>query len=413
MKATRNTGFEVRSLHARGGAQLAVIAIAPVAALLLGGATQGANQDQVYVLSNLYIAAYPDDKACPKLSLSALDIMLQNLPPAEREKYANAENERSLSRLMFQKYGFKDGPSGGKPGRNGAAPTFTDAQIEALRNQLGIAPGKGKLTYLGLRFSYNLCTDPEDFPDFAVGNAPYMGQVAFGIDLDGKTGKNDFTSPDGAKGVDNALIGATGCNRTTRDYGDPQVADNIITSLASPTLMRVQGIDDAMNDDDVTVEFYASGSPRDLTGTGKALPWGSLDIDPDPRFHAKAKARIVNGELITEPFDVRFRMREQIIDSYREIRGARLKAKLGDGSAIQGSLYGYHTLESMFQPYHQTGTVGLNLMSCPASARAIRQWADGYPDPATGKNTAISAALNFRGVPAFAVEPQAKVASSQ
>lgn len=362
--------------------------------------------EQTYVLSNIYIAAYPDDKACPKLSLSALDIMLEKLTPAEREAVAASDDERALSKIMFDRYGFKEGPTGGKPGRNGSAPTFTPAELDGFRAQLGIPPGKGNLTYLGLKFGYNLCTDPDDFPDFAVGNAPFMGQIAYGIDLDGKADASDFTSPDGATGVDNALIRATGCNRTTRDYGDPKVADNIISSLASPTLMRLSGVDDPANDDDVTVQFFAADSPIELSGAGKPIAWATYDVDPDPRFHATAKARIVDGVLMTEPFDVRFRMREQIIDSYREMKGARLQARLGDGSAIAGSIYGYHTLDSMFEPYVQTGTVGLNLMACPASAKAIRQWADGYPDPRTRRNTAISTALNFRGMAAFAVDAQ-------
>ncbi len=57
----------------------------------------------------------------------------------------------------------------------------------------------------------------------------------------------------------------------------------------------------------------------------------------------------------------------------------------------------------MFEPYAQSGTTGYNLMSCPAAVKEIRKHADGYPDPRTRKNTAISSALNFRGVPAFAV----------
>ena len=49
---------------------LATIATVPAATLLLGGTAAGPER-QVYVLSNVYVAAYPDDSACPKLSLSA------------------------------------------------------------------------------------------------------------------------------------------------------------------------------------------------------------------------------------------------------------------------------------------------------------------------------------------------------
>jgi hypothetical protein len=162
----------------------------------------------------------------------------------------------------------------------------------------------------------------------------------------------------------------------------------------------------------VTVRIYASASPLELSGAGKALAWASLDVDPDPRFMAMAKGRIRNGELTTEPVNVRVRLREQIIDSYRELLQARVQARIKPGEAIEGGIYGYHTLASVEQNYHQSTQVGANLtrLSCPALIKAVRRYADAFPDPKTHRNTAISSALRFRGVPVFLIKPAQQVA---
>jgi hypothetical protein len=378
-------------------------AAAAAAVPLVGSAVPGDAGTRTFVLSTVYVASYPEDDACPKLSLTARDILLEGLPAEQREKLADPAKERELSAVMNSKFGFRGGPTGARPGRNGSAPSYTADEIEALRTKFRIPAGKGKPTYLGLVFSYNLCTDPDDFPAFAVGNVPYAGKVSYGMNLDGKESPDDFSGPDGTKGVDNALIAATGCNRTTRDYGDPKVADEVITSLSAPPIMQIAGIDDPLNDDEVEVRFFVADSPLELDGRGKPLAWATFEIDPDPRFRSATRGRIQNGVLTTEPFDLRIRVREQIIDSYREIKGARVRMPLAGDDAIGGNIFGYHTLESMFEPYAQSGTTGYNLMSCPAAVKEIRKHADGYPDPRTRKNTAISSALNFRGVPAFAV----------
>ena len=396
----KGAAAKVRDVLRRSRA-LAPAAVAPVAALFLGGATDG-SKTYTYVLSNVYVASHPDEKACPAMSKTAVEIFLDQLPPALRADLADPAKEDELEAAMRKKYPMPGGKTGALPGRNGASPIYSPQQIEALRAKYKIPPGKGKLSYLGLVFGYNMCTDPDDFPSFAVGAAPSKGEIAYGIDLNGTAGRGSFRNLEGETGVDNALIRATGCNRTTRDYGDPKVADNVISSIMSPPILQVSGIDDPTNDENVTVRFYSADSPLELTGQGKPLAWATYDVDPEPRFQVSAKGTIRNGVLETEPFDLRIRMREVIVDGYREVKGARLRVALKDGEAIGGQIFGYHTIASLFDQYAQAGTVGLNLMSCPAAVKSIRQYADGYPDPRTGRNTAISTALQFRGVPAFA-----------
>ena len=53
-------------------------------------------------------------------------------------------------------------------------------------------------------------------------------------------------------------------------------------------------------------------------------------------------------------------------------------------------------------PIHSSG-----MANCPAIYAAAHEQADGYPDPKTGRCTALSSAFNFSVVSAFIVHPQA------
>lgn len=379
-----------------------------VGGMMAVGASAPQPQSFSFALTNIYVAAYEDEKACRALSLSSSDLFLKSLPPAERAKYGAPDKVQDLHKLMGQRLGFKMVPTGKVSGPNGSMAQLSDAEQDALRQKYSIPKGKGIVAFLGTRFAYDSCTNPDDFPFMEKGNEEYRGPIAYGIDLDRLANKDDYVSLDQKPGVDNQLIRAVGCTFSTRDFGTPKVADEMITSMSSPTLVELSGVDHPANDDDVTVRLYASASPLELSGAGKPLAWASLDVDPDRRFMAQVKGKIRNGELVTEPFDLRLRLREQIIDSYREVRKARIQAKIKPGETIEGGIYGYHTLASIEDNYHQSTQVGANLtrMSCPALIKAVRRYADAFPDPKTGRNTAISSALRFKGVPAFLIKPQ-------
>ena len=95
------------------------------------------------------------------------------------------------------------------------------------------------------------------------------------------------------------------------------------------------------------------------------------------------------------------------MDAPRHIRGARLRAKFGADGSIEGSIYGYYTLDSYYESIEQMTQNGANLtkVSCPGVRKAIDRLADGYRDPRTGRFTAISSAYDFIGVKAFLATP--------
>lgn len=374
-----------------------------IAVIALGGASltdaAGTPQTRSFVIGPNYMPAVDvDEQSCPVRSKSALEVFRDTLPPEERAIYADPAKGRELGVLMFKQLGFKRSPDSTRA---------TPDNLDELRRLSAIPRGKGGLvSYPTPHLAYNLCTNPDDFPALATGHQEYLGRVAYGMDLDGKVSDDDFTGVDGEAGVDNAWYHAMGCSNIARSLGDPKVGDKVIVSRQVPTLIEVTGIDNDRNDDAVMVNVYASAQALDLNASGGPLAWASFSPEPDPVHTAHVKGRIVDGVLTTDAFDVNLRMHESIINSSRQLRGARLRATLGPDGAIEGGFYGYQTLASLEDAYAQASTIGSNTFSCPAEIKSLRKYADGFPDPKTRRNTAISLVLRFKAVPAFVVHKQ-------
>lgn len=412
------------------------MAVALLAALALGGAdspTGGEPGVRAFVLSNVYIASSGDAGACPVMADGGLERYFKLLSPEERAQYASAKDpskiEQSkrmpLERAMNDHYVFLrvairgGGPGGAMPQAilpegfdpNGT-PTPQDALAIGALN--GFPEGRGRLAFAKLTVAYSSCTNPEDFPELGEGFATYNGKIAPGIDLDGKRGKEDFTGMTGAKGVDNQLWRAVGCVKMFRESGEPRIAKKTFISARAPTIIELRGVDDPLNDDDVTVNVYAAADAVTRDGRGEALARASFALDPDTSLRSTTHGRIRDGVLTTDPVDLRINYKEQIIDSPRQFRDARIVAKLMPDGSVEGSIYGYYTLASYWDSIEHMTQNGANLteVSCAGVKQAIDRLADGYKDPATGRYTAISAAFDFFGVRAFIIHPE-RQASAQ
>lgn len=391
-----------RLLRASAGCGLALLCIGATPAPVGQGAGQGRTYG--FMLRTLYYPVPADPAACPSQSLGSLEMFAQSLPPAERERFGKPEAREELRALMGQRLGFRNLNLSGTV----RADAIDPAVLDEARRKLGLAPGKGVPVSLGARFAYDSCSNPEDFPQFDAGNQTYLGKVSIGANLDGKEGRNDFVGPDGARGIDNGLLRATGCNLGVQDYGDTARGDRTLFSQTAPTALEITGVDDLVNDDDVTVSIHAAAQSLDVGADGDALRWASVDLDPNPRYSATAKARIVGGVLTTEPFAFTVRQKESVVEAYRSFVGTRLRITLRPDGTIAGELLGYQTLESLDYQFRHLSQVAADYSrtSCPAILSAIQRFADGFRDRKTGRFTAISAAYRFNGVPAYLVHAE-------
>lgn len=230
------------------------------------------------------------------------------------------------------------------------------------------------------------------------------GKVSYGMNLDGKVDPNDFTSPEGAKGIDNQMYRAMGC---ISNYRAPEGTiyhfenEYLRRYNTNRFIIELSGVDSLVNDDDVTVNSYRGLDNLLTDATGAAfIPGGTQRIDQRWGQYVQStwKGKIVDGVLITEGADLMIPASATFDTSaYHYFKGLRFELKLTSERA-EGVMAGYvdveafnHHLNTSWSTHHQS----YGQLSAPSFYRAIRRLADGYPDE-NGQMTAISSALNVK-----------------
>ena len=350
-----------------------------------------------FVLSKFWYAMYEGDVSCPNGPAVGMDeLAAPRVPKAERN-VPKEEYFFKLRMLTFKGHTTARVMPGLLPEDPAASPVFG---LPGLNDQ---------------------CLHPEQFDD--PPHALVGGRHAFGMNLDGTDGSRvapnscaheKFTTPDGTPGIDNQLYRVIGCTNAyrhdfpyspniTNEYRDKNRKGGGVT-----TLIEVTGVDNVHDDADVTVGIYSSANPTRFDGEGNGIPFTSLTVSEKPEWRATTKGRIQKGVLTIDPVDVRL-YQPQYLGAPAEyyLRGTHLALTLNEDGTAKGMLAGYFDIAAAFKLEYRGGGEALRGApwgyTCPAMWAALTQNADGYPDPKTGKCTAISTALNVEAVPAFIV----------
>ena len=229
-----------------------------------------------------------------------------------------------------------------------------------------------------------------------------QGTTALGLNLDGKVGPNDFSSPEGEPGIDNQLYRALGCIKNYRGpdgairfFDDEMVGRDQYNRL----LFEITGADNLQNSPHVLVTLYRGRDPLLYDATGKkVVPGGSQRIDTrwGMRYVRVLHGSIRDGVLTTEPVDIVYPWAPFYLPTDEFMRAARLHLKLTPTTA-EGLIAGYSDVETWYQQMMRSWSThhqNYGQTAAPSLYRAMRRLADAYPDPATGANTAISSALH-------------------
>jgi hypothetical protein len=185
-------------------------------------------------------------------------------------------------------------------------------------------------------------------------------------------------------------------------------------------LIELTDVDDMVNDDDVTVTTYRGFNDlyRDATGQGFA-PGSTQAVDArwGQSFVSKFKGKIVNGVLTTEPIDSLKWPNSQpgVFSGYFILRGSRFQLEVNP-QAAKGVLAGYVDVKSFSHQLNTNWTThfqSYGQLSAASLHRALRRLADGYPDPKTGANTAISSAIELQFIQTYLMHPQKTVVASK
>ena len=166
-----------------------------------------------------------------------------------------------------------------------------------------------------------------------------QGSVSYGLDLDGRVDADDFVSPQGVKGIDNEVYRAVGCISGYRRGGSVWQFDttDLVQNASNRFVIELTGVDDLLNDDDVTVTTYRGldGLDRDSTGALSAGGVQRVDLRWGQPFIYPLKGRIVDGVLTTEPVDD-FRLIWSMANNlggYQIFQGFRMQIELNPKSA--------------------------------------------------------------------------------
>lgn len=245
-----------------------------------------------------------------------------------------------------------------------------------------------------------------------------VSKVAPGMNLDGKVGPNDFASPDGEAGIDNQFYRVIGCIADYRPGGSMRGFHNIYLRDRAYTrlLVELTDVDSLADDNDVTVTTYRGLDPLPTDATGnEILANGTQRIDTRGKvFYKRFHGKIANGVLMTEPTDLNIPIiMAHDARAFITVRDSRLKLNLTSSDA-KGMWGGYFDIDSFYSAInitYATSHQNYGAQSAPSVYRALNRLADAHPDPQTGKNTAISAAMDVAFKQTFIQHPNKTTSS--
>ena len=334
---------------------------------------------------------------CPDgLSLSPMDLYVASVSPEERVRISHLTKEELKKQVFSKLPGYGDG---------------VDFELDN-----------------GYAASHDECTAPQDFLNIPTGEKLFKGPIAYGVNLDGGDGSKvmpntcaheKFVGPNGEKGIDNQLFRIQGCAAgrrsplTTAEMAKqpPRQGPKRVNAgpFANAYLLEITATN-LQNDNDVTVGIYSSQDPTPVDASNNLLSDASMHILNAPRFINVTHGKIVNGVLTTEPMDVRILPRQMYASMSEKFwHDARFRVTLTPDGMAAGTMAGYEDIELNYQHVTQVGGFNNEINSgytCVGVYKALHAMADGYPDPKTGKCTAISSAYAFSAVPAFVIHPK-------
>lgn len=252
---------------------------------------------------------------------------------------------------------------------------------------------------------------PDPFPYPLAG-----GKYSYGVNLTGTVGPNDFTSPDGEKGIKNQLYRALGCNEHFR--GPDGVAFALTNRMVRQVpynriMIELTKVDDLGNDPDVdvTIERGLDTLLTDATGD-IIIPGGTQRLDTrfGKKYNQHLHGKIVDGVLWTDPADIRIMHTQNEQPAEELYRHGVFRLKVSAESA-EGVLAGFADVDRLyFSMNRNLGTYfqAYGRLSSQSLYKKLRELADGYPDPKTGANTAISSAMTMMFKQVFVQRPGEK-----
>ena len=212
--------------------------------------------------------------------------------------------------------------------------------------------------------------------------------------LAGTCGHGDFSSAEGAGGIDHQFLRVTSTFDSLLPGG---IADQIISNSAKDGSMTLV----ITADDDAVQLIIAEDAP--LTGNdGEVLPLSSFRPFSDAAYHADlGPPEWVDGAYVAGPGDVRLRLNIQIVEADLFLTDAHVRVVVAEDGSAHGVIQGYWSTESIVEILASTSAHLLALGYTREEFEAVlAEHADGARDE-SGMCHSLSAAFRFTALPAF------------
>ncbi len=268
------------------------------------------------------------------------------------------------------------------------------------------------VSYRGWRHGIETYVNP--FAAIDPGEPEVAGRIADGFNLDGKIGATDFVSPNGEKGIDNALYRAWGCDAPWRGNGnatlDLRANDKMQEGLYT-MVIRISGNRDPMNDGDVTLEIGYSPDHIVKDARGNVATDFSYRI-VKTQLYTEMKAMIRNGVLESEQTAELHAPRIAWFYDHTgdaDFHQGRIRLIIGPDGNAKGLIGGYRNWRELYAENtfaQDGGQQGIREHEDGVALYyALKRNADGMTDPKTGQNKGISTAYRIMAAPAYVVDP--------
>jgi len=232
--------------------------------------------------------------------------------------------------------------------------------------------------------------------------------VAPGFDLDGVVsdaddestcGHADYTAPDGTPGIDNQLATIVPLFELVGLTAAEGLLQSIIEEGGLLMMIQLDGVDDPVNDNEVTL-LFRTGFGAPLLGTdGKVLAGQTFTLHPESPDSLAEKARIEDGVLHAGPFTARIPLLVFGMTYELTFQNTRIRATMTeDGGLVDGLLGGSVSIDEL---YAIGETAAKDDASVLTGIQAVVNGAGDMAPDAEGQCQEISGAFAFSGVSAF------------
>jgi hypothetical protein len=237
--------------------------------------------------------------------------------------------------------------------------------------------------------------------------------IAPGFNLDGlvsdhadeeSCGQLDYTSPEGVPGVDNQLAKLYPFFELVGVGAVEGLIQSVIEEGGLLFMMQFDGIDDFLNDDEISL-IIRTGQGVPLLGTdGKILAGQTFHIHPESPDTVTANARIEDGVIYAGPFTATLPLRIFGMDYQLTLFDTQIRAEwTEDGGLTSGIFGGGVSIEELY-------AIGETAAKDDASVLAaikilVKDSGDLAPDE-NGECQQVSAAFSFTSVSAFYFEDE-------